>query len=55
VVEPAPAATWLRTMTTERSAAQGDRAGGFYYFWTSVPWTITRRPLERFAVYAAAR
>ena len=29
----------------------GDRSGGLYYFWTSVPWTITARPLDRFLVY----
>jgi hypothetical protein len=43
--------TVVRTMSTERSAAQGDRSGGFYYFWTSVPWTLTTRPLDRFRVY----
>jgi hypothetical protein len=51
VVEPAPPWTFLRTIATEHSHAQGNRAGGFYYFWTSVPWTITRRPLERFRIY----
>lgn len=48
---PASPLTFIRTMSTERSAAQGDRSGGFYYFWTSVPWTFTTKPLDRFRVY----
>jgi hypothetical protein len=48
---PASPLTVVRTMSTERSAAQGDRSGGFYYYWTSVPWTLTTRPLDRFRVY----
>jgi len=51
IEEPATPLTWARTVTTEKSGAQGARAGGFYYFWTSVPWTITTRPLDRFLVY----
>ena len=38
-------------VATEHSSAQGDRSGGFYYFWTSVPWTLTTRPLDRFRIY----
>ena len=49
--EPATPTTWVRTVATEKSGAQGDRSGGLYYFWTSVPWTITARPLDRFLVY----
>jgi hypothetical protein len=48
---PSTPATWVRTVATEKSGAQGERSGGFYYFWTSVPWTITARPLDRFLVY----
>jgi hypothetical protein len=48
---PATPSTWLRTAATEKSSAQGQRSGGYYYFWTSVPWTITTRPLDRFLVY----
>jgi hypothetical protein len=48
---PASYLTLVRTMATEHSGPQGDRAGGYYYFWTSVPWTITDRPLDRFRVY----
>lgn len=51
VVIPASPLTLVRTLATETSHAQGTRSGGFYYFWTSVPWTITTRPLERFRVY----
>jgi hypothetical protein len=48
---PSTPATFVRTVATEKSGAQGERSGGFYYFWTSVPWTITARPLDRFLVY----
>jgi hypothetical protein len=48
---PASPLTLIRTTTTEHSGPQGDRSGGYYYFWTSVPWTITDRPLDRFRVY----
>ncbi len=48
---PASSLTLVRTIATEHSGPQGDRAGGYYYFWTSVPWTITDRPLDRFRVY----
>jgi Dolichyl-phosphate-mannose-protein mannosyltransferase len=48
---PASYLTLVRTIATEHSGPQGDRAGGYYYFWTSVPWTITDRPLDRFRVY----
>jgi hypothetical protein len=51
---PATAATWVRSIATEKSGAQGNRSGGFYYFWTSVPWTITGRPLDGFAIYEVA-
>jgi hypothetical protein len=51
IEEPATPTTWVRTNATEKSSAQGSRSGGFYYFWTSVPWTITTRPLDRFFVY----
>jgi hypothetical protein len=51
VVVPASPLTLLRTIATEHSGPQGDRSGGYYYFWTSVPWTITERPLDRFRVY----
>jgi hypothetical protein len=52
VAIPSTPATFVRTIATEHSAAQGDRSGGFYYFWTSVPWTLTTRPLDRFQIYA---
>ncbi len=48
---PASPLTLVRTIATEHSGPQGDRSGGYYYFWTSVPWTITDRPLDRFRVY----
>jgi hypothetical protein len=48
---PSTPLTFVRTLATETSRAQGNRSGGFYYFWTSVPWTLTTRPLERFDVY----
>jgi hypothetical protein len=48
---PATPLTLVRTIATEKSGAQGERSGGFYYFWTSVPWTITTRVLDRFTVY----
>ncbi|HEX7452403.1 MAG TPA: hypothetical protein VF294_08970, partial [Polyangiaceae bacterium] len=48
---PATPLTLVRTIATEKSSAQGERSGGFYYFWTSVPWTITTRVLDRFTVY----
>jgi len=51
IVVPSSLLTWVRTIATEHSSAQGDRAGGFYYFWTSVPWTLTTRPLDRFRIY----
>src|SRR5262245_8158216 len=51
IVVPSSPLTWVRTIATEHSSAQGDRAGGFYYFWTSVPWTLTTRPLDRFRIY----
>jgi hypothetical protein len=51
VEAPSTLPTLVRTIATEKSSAQGDRSGGFYYFWTSVPWTITTRPLDRFLVY----
>ena len=52
--EPATPLTWMRSLATEKSGAQGNRSGGFYYFWTSVPWTVTTRPLDRFLVYEVA-
>jgi hypothetical protein len=51
IVVPASPATVVRTIATEHSGPQGDRSGGIYYFWTSVPWTVTDRPLDRFRVY----
>lgn len=51
---PASPLTLIRTMATEHSGPQGDRAGGYYYFWTSVPWTITTRPLDRFRILEVA-
>jgi Dolichyl-phosphate-mannose-protein mannosyltransferase len=48
---PASPLTIVRTIATETSRAQGNRSGGYYYFWTSVPWTLTTRPLERFRIY----
>jgi hypothetical protein len=51
IVVPASPATLVRTIATEHSGPQGDRSGGIYYFWTSVPWTVTSRPLDRFRVY----
>jgi hypothetical protein len=51
IAVPASPATLVRTIATEHSGPQGDRSGGIYYFWTSVPWTVTRRPLDRFRVY----
>jgi Dolichyl-phosphate-mannose-protein mannosyltransferase len=48
---PSTPLTFLRTMSTEKSRAQGNRSGGYYYFWTSVPWTFTTRPLDRFRIY----
>ncbi len=51
---PTTPVTWVRSIATEKSSAQGDRSGGFYYFWTSVPWTITARPLDSFSIYEVA-
>ena len=42
-VVPASAWNWLRTVTA---------AGGFYYYWGAVPWTLRRGPRERFRVYS---
>src|SRR5450631_4049412 len=49
--EPATPLTWMRPLATEKSGAQGNRSGGFYYFWTSVLWFNKTPPLDRFLVY----
>ena len=51
---PTTPVTWVRTVAKEKSGAQGNRSGGFYYFWTSVPWTISARPLDSFSIYEVA-
>ena len=53
----APTSPWafLRTIATEKNTLMQDgRSGGYYYFWTSLPWTVTRRPLDRFRIYSVA-
>ena len=56
IVIPAKAWTYLRTMSVEENTTvQNGRSGGYYYFWTSLPWTLTRRPLERFHIYSVTQ
>jgi hypothetical protein len=45
-VVPGTALDLLRTVTP---------AGGFYYYWAAVPWTVRSGPVETFQFYEVAR